>query len=357
MALPQDPASAAGASDQLRLLVQDQSEYAIFLLDPEGHVRSWNRGAERLKGYTAEQIIGSHFSSFYPREARDAGHPQEVLARAAEHGRHEEEGWRVRRDGSRFWANIVLTALRDEHGTLLGFGKVTRDLTSRRLAEEELRRNAADLTAANAQLEQFRLLVASVRDYAIFMLDPGGHIRTWNAGAEHIKGYTPDEAIGRHFSLFYTKEARDRDHPGYELQVAARVGRFEEEGWRVRKDGTMFWANVVITALRDERGELVGYAKVTRDLTERREAEEQLRRSSEELSEAYTRLEESEREARREAARQRRRTAAIELVGRAIVARLELDAIVQTATDAATDLTGAQIGAFFYDVTGEDGET
>ena len=166
----------------------------------------------------------------------------------------------------------MITALRDEHGTLVGFGKVTRDLTSRQLAIERLRAAAAELRAANAELEQFRLLVTSVRDYAIFMLDPPGAIRTWNAGAEHIKGYTADEVIGRHFELFYTEEARARKHPAYELEVATREGRFEEEGWRVRKDGTQFWANVVITALRDARGELVGFAKVTRDLTERRAA-------------------------------------------------------------------------------------
>ena len=171
----------------------------------------------------------------------------------------------------------MITALRDEQGTLVGFGKVTRDLTARQLATEQLRTAAAELRVANAALEQFRLLVASVRDYAIFMLDVSGRIRTWNAGAEHIKGYTADEAIGQHFELFYTDEARARKHPQYELEVATREGRFEEEGWRVRKDGTQFWANVVITALRDASGVLVGFAKVTRDLTERRRAEQQLR--------------------------------------------------------------------------------
>ena len=155
-------------------------------------------------------------------------------------------------------------------GALVGFGKVTRDLTSRQLATEQLRSAAAELRVANAELEQFRLLVTNVRDYAIFVLDVSGRIRTWNPGAENIKGYTADEVIGRHFELFYTEEARARRHPAYELEVATREGRFEEEGWRVRKDGTLFWANVVITALRDARGGLVGFAKVTRDLTERR---------------------------------------------------------------------------------------
>jgi PAS domain S-box-containing protein len=241
-------------------------------------------------------------------------------------------GWRVRQDGSRFWADVVITALRDDRGDLVGFGKVTRDLTSRQLATEQLRAAAAELRVVNADLEQFRLLIMNVRDYAIFLLDVSGRIRTWNPGAENIKGYTADEAIGQHFDLFYTEEARARRHPAYELEVAARQGRFEEEGWRVRKDGTLFWASVVISALRDERGGLAGFAKVTRDLTERRQAQQ--------------RLENSERSAREEAEHQRRRSAALERVSRAIVAQLDLDEILQTAIDAATDLTGAHSGAF-----------
>src|SRR3954453_5570416 len=133
------------------------------------------------------------------------------------------------------------------------------------------------------QLEQFRRLVLGVRDYAIFMLDPGGYIRTWNAGAENLKGYTAEEIIGRHFSTFYTQPDRDRDHPAEELEIAAREGRYEEEGWRVRKDGTTFWASVTITAVRQEDGTLSGFAKVTRDLTERKRADEALRRTVSDL--------------------------------------------------------------------------
>src|ERR1051325_2168427 len=123
--------------------------------------------------------------------------------------------------------------------------------------------------------DPFRLLVESVRDYAIFLLDTQGNIASWSLGAELIKGYKPDEIIGKHFSIFYPEEDLAWDKPGYELQVAAEVGRFEDEGWRIRKDGTRFWANVIITALRDRDGVLVGYSKVTRDLTERKKAEEQ----------------------------------------------------------------------------------
>jgi len=275
---------------QFALLVDSVTDYAIFLLEPDGRVASWNRGARRIKGYEASEIIGRHFSTFYTQEDRDRDHPANELEIAIREGKYEEEGWRVRKDGTRFWASVVITALRDSGGTLVGFGKVTRDLTARRLAEEQLRVTAAELRAANVNLDQFRRMVANVRDYAIFMLDPGGHIVTWNAGAENINGYTEDEIVGQHFSVFYTREDRDRRHPAHELEIAAREGRYEEEGWRVRKDGTRFWANVLITALRSEQGILVGYAKVTRDLTERRQAEEalheaheQLRRSNEEL--------------------------------------------------------------------------
>lgn len=137
------------------------------------------------------------------------------------------------------------------------------------------RRRAAD--ALGGEEESYRLLVESVEDYAIFMLDPAGNIASWNAGARRLKGYEPEEVIGRHFSLFYTPEDVSTGHPEEELEAAERDGRYEEEGWRIRKDGRKIWANVVITALLDEDGRLRGFAKVTRDMTERRRAEEELR--------------------------------------------------------------------------------
>src|SRR3954469_18139280 len=280
---PRQTTPPSGATpEQLALLLDAVAEYAIFLLDADGRIRSWNTGARRIKGYTAEEILGEHFSRFYTPEDLARDHPANELEIARAEGRYEEEGWRVRKDGSRFWARVLISALfvGDE---LLGYAKVTRDLTARRLAEEQMRTRAAELTEANRQLEQFRLMVSGVSDYAIFALDPGGHIRTWNEGARRIKGYTPEEAIGRHFSMFYTAEDRAIEHPAHELDITAREGRFEEEGWRVRKDGSRFWASVVITALRDDNGILVGYAKVTRDLTERREAELALRQANQEL--------------------------------------------------------------------------
>ena len=251
--------------DLFRLLIEAVQDYAIFALDPEGYILTWNPGAERFKGYKAHEIIGKHISIFYPQDAIDRKHPQYELEVAALEGRFEEEGWRIRKDGTRFWANVVITALREETGELVGFGKVTRDLTVRREATEELRRSE----------ERLRLLIQSVRDYAIFMLNPDGTVATWNEGAERAKGYRAEEIIGRSFETFYPPEKVEEGFPRYELEMASREGRFEDEGWRVRKDGTRFWANVVITALRDPvTGELIGFAKITRDLTERKAAEE-----------------------------------------------------------------------------------
>ena len=252
--------SQGEADDRFRLLVESVKDYAIFILDTGGHVATWNLGAERIKGYKADEIIGKHFSIFYPPEDIAAGKTERELEIATGEGRFEEEGWRVRKDGSRMWASVTITALRNPDGALVGFAKVTRDLTERRHAEEETHR--------------FRLLVESVKDYAIFILDAGGHVTTWNLGAERIKGYKAGDIIGKHFSIFYPPEDVAAGKTERELEIATRDGRFEEEGWRVRKDGSRMWANVTITALRNPDGTLFGFAKVTRDLTERRQAEE-----------------------------------------------------------------------------------
>ncbi len=266
------------SEERFKLLVESVRDYAIFMLDPEGHVLTWNAGAERFKGYRAEEIIGKHFSVFYPADSRQKRWPEHELEVAKETGVFEDEGWRVRKDGTLFWANVVITTLRDTEGQVLGFAKVTRDLTQRRAHEEALRRSE----------ERFRLLVEGVAEYAIFMLDPNGKVATWNNGAARIKGYRAEEIIGQHFSVFYPKDAKDSGWPEHELQVAAEQGSFVDTGWRVRKDGTMFWANVTITALRDDTGQLMGYAKLTRDMTEakRIEAMEQVNQQREELLEA-----------------------------------------------------------------------
>jgi PAS domain S-box-containing protein len=255
-------------------LVESVRDYAIFLLDLEGRVRSWNAGAKLIKQYDREDILGQHISRFYTEEDRAAGRPAQLLSTAAREGRVEDEGWRVRKDGSRFWADVVVTAIRGDDDTVVGFLKVTRDLTERRAAEDGVRRSE----------QQFRLLVDSVEDYAIFMLDRQGRILTWNAGAERLKGYTASEAIGHGFEMFYTAEDRASGKPARLLKVASELGRVEDEGWRVRRGGERFWADVIISTMTDEDGTLVGFAKVTRDLTARKAAEEALRRSEESLS-------------------------------------------------------------------------
>ena len=246
------------------LLVESVRDYAIFALDATGHVLTWNPGVQRIAGYKPAEILGRHFSIFYPPEDIAAGRPERELEVATRDGRYEEEGWRVRKDGTRYWTHVVLTAMRDKNGELRGFAKVTHDLTERRQAELILRQSE----------ERFRRLIQSVRDYGIFMLDREGYVASWNEGAQRIKGYTAGEIIGRHLSVFYPAEDIARGKPEHELRVAAAEGRFEDEGWRLRKDGSRFWANVIVTAIHDERGELLGFAKVTRDLTERRQAQE-----------------------------------------------------------------------------------
>jgi PAS domain S-box-containing protein len=252
-------------------LVEGIRDYAIFMLDIDGYVISWSDGAEAIKGYTAAEIIGSHFSRFYPPEALARDLPGHGLQVASEVGRFEDEGWRLRNDGSAFWANVVITRMLDERGQIVGFSKITRDLTERRNQEVQLRDSE----------ERFRLLVTGVKDYAIFMLDPTGHVQTWNAGAEHIKGYAADEIIGSHFSRFYPPDAIQRGLPEAELRGAMMQGRYEDEGWRLRKDGSRFWANVIITAVRNPAGQLIGFSKITRNLTERRRHEDELRQSEE----------------------------------------------------------------------------
>lgn len=389
-----DKSRGAVEDEKFRLLVDSVRDYAIFLLDPTGHVATWNTGARVIKGYTAEEVIGKHIAIFYASDERHK--PNALLEAAVREGRVEDEGWRVRKDGTRFWADVVITALRDPTGELVGFAKVTRDLTERREAEERMRqaeerlattlysigdgvlatdevgrvtvinRVAQELTGwpldeaigrpvdevfnivneytraeasnpvtrvlaegkvvglanhtaliardgsecpiadsgapirdaqgvtrgavlvfrdvteerrAEEALRQsearLRLMIESVRDYAIYMLDPNGRVASWNTGAQALKGYSAHEIVGEHFSRFFTPEDIASGKPVRELEVAAEQGRFEDEAWRVRKDGGRFWANVVISAVRDGAGQLIGFAKVTRDLTERRHTEEE----------------------------------------------------------------------------------
>jgi len=254
-----------------RLLVEAVTDYAIYMLDASGIVTTWNPGAQRFKGYAANEIIGQHFSRFYTEDDRKTGLPNRALETAEREGKFEAEGWRVRKDGSRFWAYVVIDPIRDRSGQIIGFAKITRDLTERKAAEQVLHRSE----------EQFRLLVQGVSDYAIYLLDSEGNITSWNLGAQRIKGYFANEIIGQHFSRFYTDEDRAAGLPQLALETVRKQGRFEKEAWRVRKDGSRFWAHVIIDPIRDDEGSAIGYAKITRDITERRKAEEELQKARE----------------------------------------------------------------------------
>jgi PAS domain S-box-containing protein len=258
-----------------RLLVEGITDYAIYMLDPEGHVTNWNAGAAHIKGYAREEIIGKHFSTFYTPEDRANNLPARALRTAIEEGHFVAEGWRVRKDGSRFFASVVIDPLYDD-GRLIGFAKITRDITERQRAASALLQSES----------QFRTLVGGVTDYALYMLDPTGVISNWNAGGERIKGYAAAEIVGQHFSRFYTAADQASGKPARALKIARDTGRYEEEGWRVRKDGSFFWASVVIDPIRNDAGELIGFAKITRDITERKKAEEKLQEVQRRLAES-----------------------------------------------------------------------
>ncbi|WP_275547856.1 hybrid sensor histidine kinase/response regulator [Pseudomonas sp. Marseille-Q0931] len=264
---------SADAGDRYRLLIDSITDYAIYMLSPDGLVSSWNPGAKRFKGYDEAEVLGKHFSVFYQPADVKAGLPQKALQTAAQEGRFEGEGWRLKKDGSRFWCHVVIDPILSSNGSILGFAKITRDLTERKRAETEFLERE----------RQFRLLVQSVTDYAIYMLDASGVITNWNSGAERIKGYTPDEVIGKHYSLFFTEADRERGEPERGLATAAREGRFETQAWRVRKDGRLIWANVVVDPVRDVDGSVIGFAKVTRDITESRETQIALEQAREAL--------------------------------------------------------------------------
>jgi PAS domain S-box-containing protein len=268
--------ASKSSEGRYRMLIDAVTDYAIYMLDPDGTITSWNPGAVRFKGYDECEIIGENFSRFYTEEDRKSGLPQRALATAEREGKFEQEGWRVRKDGTRFWAYVVIDPIRNSAGGLIGFAKITRDLTERKKAETELRESQ----------EQFRRLVQGVTDYAIYMLSPEGYVSSWNSGAQRIKGYAPEDIIGQHFSRFYTEEDRQAGLPLQTLETAAREGRFEREGWRVRKDGTKFFANVVVDAIHNPDGSLLGFAKITRDITERMKSARALEETREVLLQA-----------------------------------------------------------------------
>lgn len=260
-----------GMSEDIKLLrvermVEEIEDYAILLLDREGNIENWNKGAERIKGYKASEIIGKSYKLFYSPEDRADGLPDRLLAQAVKNGKAQHEGWRVKADGSKFWANVLITAIHDDAGNIIGFTKVTRDLTEKKLSEESLRRSE----------ERYHKMIAEIQDYAIILIDLSGRIENWNKGAERIKGYRADEVLGKNFRIFYTPEDLAINKPDRLLHQAYTTGRAQEEGWRLRKDGTRFCASVTITALHDDEGNVIGFSKITRDLTDVKKAESML---------------------------------------------------------------------------------
>jgi PAS domain S-box-containing protein len=274
--IPRRQLNELDQSQRLGLLIDAVKDYAIYLLDADGRVATWNTGAQLFKGYRAEEIIGQHFSVFYTPEDRAIGLPARALHTAATEGRFESEGWRARKDGTRFWTHVVIDPVFDEDGALIGYAKITRDVSEKRSADRALYESE----------QRFRLLVQGVHDYAIYMLDPDGVVTNWNAGAEAIKGYKAGEIVGKHFSVFYTRQDQATGKPARALETALREGKFEGEALRVRKDGQTFWASVVIDPIRDDTGRLLGFAKVTRDVTEKRRAAEEIERARESLVQA-----------------------------------------------------------------------
>jgi PAS domain S-box-containing protein len=252
-------------------MVEEIADYEIIMLDDKGIIKNWNRGAELIKGYAPEDIIGRHFSIFYLPEDLASNLPERLIAQARESGHVTQEGWRKRKDGSRFWGSITITAIHNDEGDVIGFSKVTRDLTAKKVAEEKLKMSE----------ERYHKMVAEVQDYAIILLDENGIIQNWNAGAQKIKGYASSEIVGRSFETFYSEEDQKKGLPKKLLEKARTQGRSVHEGWRIRKDGSRFWGAVVITALHGKDDEVIGFSKVTRDLTERKSAEDKLRLSEE----------------------------------------------------------------------------
>ena len=268
-------------------MIDEVMDYAIILLDKDGKILDWNKGAEKLKGYTSKEIIGKTFRLFYPKDEKEAGVPDLLLAEASEKGSITHEGWRIRKDGTRFWGNVTLTALHDANGEIIGFSKVTRDFTQRKVAEDKVGLVLEELRHINEELKQseerYHRMIAEVQDYAIILLDKNGVIQNWNAGAEQIKGYQSSEIVGENFRIFYPEQDRKNNLPEKLLDIARKEGKATHEGWRLRKDGSRFFASIVITALHNTEGDVIGFSKVTRDLTEKKQADEKLKANAAQL--------------------------------------------------------------------------
>jgi PAS domain S-box-containing protein len=259
--------AVADIKTRYQLLVNSVTDYALYMLDREGRVVTWNIGAERAKGYAADQILGRNYSIFFLPEDVAAGVPARELETASREGRYEIEAWRLRKDGTKFWALVTLTAIRERNGELRGFAKVTRDMTASKAAEEASRNH-------NAELERYRSVLDNVDEYSITTLDAQGRFTNWNASAERITGLAAAEMLGQDYSILATEEDRLAGLPQQELEEAARTGRCVRDSWKLRKDGSRLWASGVLSAILDESGTLTGFIRVGRDTTRQKRAEE-----------------------------------------------------------------------------------
>src|SRR3954467_7185422 len=229
-----NPAGGAARQDveqRLRLLLDSLTEHAVFLIDLSGTIASWNTGVQRLLGYEEAEFIGLPFAALFTPEDVAQGRPAHELERALATGRSDDKRQQVLGDGSRFHTDGIVTVMRDPDGSAIAFSKVMHDVTAQHEASEALRISE----------QQYRLLVESVSDHAIFMLDVAGRVVSWTPAAERLLGYSADEIIGQPLAVFFTPEDRQRGMPEQEMRMAETNGRAEAEGWRVRKDGSRFW--------------------------------------------------------------------------------------------------------------------
>lgn len=257
------------SEERFRLLISNVKDYAIFMIDPNGAVESWNSGAESIKGYKAEEIIGKHIEVFYTNEDREKDEPRFILEMARQHGHFEKEGWRVRKDGSLFWANMVINAMVDEKGKLLGYSKITRDMTERKKQEEQLEFLSRQLNQSND---------------AIYVINPARKIKSWNKGAENLYGFTKEEALNKDantlLQTFITDEQIDAA-----LQELADHDYWAGELKRKTKAGKEIYIRASSTTIRDERGMITGLVSVNLDITEQKELEQKLKQFNQELEE------------------------------------------------------------------------
>ena len=281
-----EPISCNATEGELfRLLIETVKDHAIFVTDPEGRVRSWNPGAERLLGYSASEIIGQSAALFSTPESNHEQVAQREMDTAAETGRGEDERWQVRKDGSRFWSGGTITPLWDEGHRLRGFARIMRDRTAQKHSDDALKDALASADRAEQDRREvesrFTSLVKHVKDHSIFTLDLDGGITSWNEAAERTLGYSESEILGQPFSIIFTLEDIRDGVPQREIHIAGETGQADDVRWHLRKGGERFWADGIVTPLLDASGRHTGYSKVMRDMTGQKRMEDELLRAHE----------------------------------------------------------------------------